>query len=63
MGEFLKAHDIQKILGVKQAKAYSIIRELNSEMEEAGYKVIKGRLNKAKFEERFFYQRQESKTG
>ncbi|MGO0711864.1 ICEBs1 excisionase [Bacillus subtilis] len=45
MNEFLTAKDIQNILGVKQAKAYEIIRLLNKEMENDGYMVIQGKVN------------------
>ncbi len=60
--DFLTAKDIQKILKVKQAKSYEIIRELNREMQKQGYKVIRGRVNKAIFEKAYFYN-EEVKTG
>ena len=60
MKQFLTAKDIQDILGVKQAKSYEIIRQLNAEMLREGYKIIRGRVNKQIFEKRYFY---ESKTG
>lgn len=60
MKQFLTAKDIQDILGVKQAKSYEIIRQLNAEILREGYKVIRGRVNKQIFEKRYFY---ESKTG
>ncbi len=41
MKQFLTAKDIQDILGVKQAKSYEIIRQLNAEMLREGYKVIR----------------------
>ncbi|MEC1645145.1 ICEBs1 excisionase [Bacillus subtilis] len=56
LNEFLTAKDIQNILGVKQAKAYEIIRSLNKEMENDGYMVIQGKVNRAKFEERYCYK-------
>ncbi|GAJ99564.1 hypothetical protein [Geomicrobium sp. JCM 19055] len=55
--EFLTPDDIQKILKVKQAKAYEIIRILNAEMKQDGYMVIPGKVNKEKFEERYIYKR------
>ncbi|BET16471.1 MULTISPECIES: ICEBs1 excisionase [Bacillus] len=63
MKQFLTAKDIQDILGVKQAKSYEIIRQLNAEMLREGYKVIRGRVNKQIFEKRYFYESNESKTG
>lgn len=62
MKDFLTAKDIQQILKVKQAKSYEIIRELNREMQKQGYKVIRGRVNKAIFEKAYFYN-EEVKTG
>ncbi|MEN0642257.1 ICEBs1 excisionase [Alkalicoccobacillus gibsonii] len=55
MYDFLTPSDIQDILKVKPSKAYSIIRELNNEMKKDGYKVIRGKVNKKKFEERYIY--------
>ncbi|ASB64007.1 MULTISPECIES: ICEBs1 excisionase [Bacillus] len=63
MKQFLTAKDIQDILGVKQAKSYEIIRQLNAEMLREGYKVIRGRVNKQIFEKRYFYESNKSKTG
>ncbi|WP_017474051.1 hypothetical protein [Bacillus licheniformis] len=56
MKEFYTVDDVQRILGVKRAKAYKIIRSLNAEMEDEGYKVIKGRVNKSKFDDRYMYK-------
>ncbi|UJL47084.1 ICEBs1 excisionase [Virgibacillus sp. NKC19-16] len=56
MYEFLTPDDIQKILKVKQAKAYEIIRTLNAEMKQEGYMVIPGKVNREKFEERYIYK-------
>ena len=53
--EFLTVKDVQKILKVKEAKAYQIIRALNHELKNDGYYVLPGRVNKEKFEERFVY--------
>ncbi|MEC1053536.1 ICEBs1 excisionase [Bacillus paralicheniformis] len=61
--QFLTAKDVQKILNVKQAKSYQIIRELNHEMKKKGYMVIQGRVNKQFFEDRYFYKPNASKTG
>lgn len=56
MNEFLTPEDIQDILKVKLTKAYAIIRELNNEMKKDGYKVVQGKVNKRKFEERYIYK-------
>lgn len=62
-GEFLTARDIQKILGVKQAKSYEIIRTLNAQMKKEGYMVIQGKVSRAKFEECYCYKGPKSQTG
>jgi hypothetical protein len=62
-GEFLSARDIQKILGVKQAKSYEIIRTLNAQMKQEGYMVIQGKVSRAKFEESYCYNGPKSQTG
>lgn len=56
MYEFLTPEEIQKILKVGETKAYEIIRELNKEMKRDGYMVVSGKVNKAKFEERYIYK-------
>lgn len=52
--EFYFVEDVMKILGIKQSKAYSIIRELNDELKAQGKIVIAGRVSKKYFEERLF---------
>ena len=50
----LSVKDVQKILNVSQAKAYEIIRSLNSELKNQGFYVLQGKVNKDYFEERFY---------
>ena len=35
-------------------KAYSIVRDLNKELEDKGYLIIPGRVSRKYFEERFY---------
>ncbi|WP_144559672.1 ICEBs1 excisionase [Shouchella miscanthi] len=63
MYEFLTPKDIQKILKVKDTKAYAIIRELNKELKKDGYLVIQGKVNREKFEERFIYNKKTNQVG
>ena len=46
--------EIKEILHVGDSKAYSIIRELNKELEDKGYMTARGRVSAVYFEERFF---------
>ena len=52
---FLKAKDISKILGVSDSMSYKIISQLNNELAEMGYLVVRGKVNRSYFEKRFFY--------
>ena len=42
---FLKAKDISKILGVSDSMSYKIISQLNSELAEMGYLIVRGKVN------------------
>ena len=52
---FLNAKDISNILGVSEPMSYKIISQLNSELAEMGYLVVRGKVNRSYFEKRFFY--------
>ena len=51
---FMKAADIQEILGVSDSMAYKIIRQLNYEMIAKGYHTVRGRISRKYFEEVFY---------
>ncbi|MED4801932.1 ICEBs1 excisionase [Bacillus atrophaeus] len=63
MDDFLTAEDIVKLLKVKKGKAYEVIRQLNAQLQNQGYKVVKGRVNRRYFEKCYFYDSSQSKTG
>lgn len=46
---YYKAEDVMKILGVKQSKAYNIIKKLNDELKEKGFLTVAGRVPKKYF--------------
>lgn len=46
--------DVKSVLGVKDSKAYDIIRELNLELQQKGYLTVRGRISARYFKERFF---------
>ena len=50
----ITAKEIADDLGISVQYAYSIIRQLNSELEEDGCFVIKGKTNRHYYEQRFF---------
>ena len=51
---FLKAKDISKILGVSDPMSYKIISQLNKELTDMGYLVVRGKVSRSYFEKRFF---------
>ena len=46
---YITAKQVQEICGVSQTKSYSIIRELNEELEKKGYITIRGKVIKSYF--------------
>lgn len=46
------AEDVMQILGVKQSKAYNIIKKLNDELKEKGFLTVAGRVPRKYFLER-----------
>ena len=52
--KFLKVDDVMQILGISKSAAYNIMRQLNNELKEKGYVVIRGKISRKYFEERFY---------
>ena len=50
---FLTAAEVAEVLQCSMARAYQTVRELNLEMEEKGYKTMRGRTNRRFFERRY----------
>lgn len=46
---YITANEIMEILGIGRSKAYDIVREMNQELENAGYNVIKGKVRSDTF--------------
>ena len=57
---FYTNKDIQNILHVKQTKSYEVIKELNQELKEKGFKTKEGIVNARYFNERYGLVREES---
>lgn len=51
---FMRADEVAKELGVSQAYAYKLIKQLNEELKAKGYLVISGRLNREYFSEKVY---------
>jgi len=50
---FLKPTDVAEIISVSIPTAYRIIRSLNEELQEKGFVIKSGRINRRYFEERY----------
>lgn len=48
------AKDLQEILGVSESKAYQYIRQMNEELQQAGYITVRGKVPVAYLNKRFF---------
>lgn len=46
--------DVMNLLGIKESKAYGIIRALNKELKGKGYITIEGRVPTKFFDERYY---------
>lgn len=52
MDDFLDARDVANILEISEGRAYSLIRQYNSELKNNGHRIFKGRVSK-----RYFYEK------
>lgn len=52
--KFLKVEDVMQILGISKSAAYKIMRQMNDELMKKGYAVIRGKISRKYFEERFY---------
>ena len=53
-GVFIHATEVAKELGISDAHAYRLIREMNKELTSKGFLVIAGRISKKYFYERIY---------
>ena len=47
--DYLHVQDVMMLTGVKQAKAYKIIKQMNAELQEKGFITFSGRVPKNYF--------------
>ena len=50
---FIEVKEISKILCMSEAYAYKVIRELNEELKEKGFRVVRGKVPRVYFKERY----------
>lgn len=52
---FVGHEEVMQDYGVSRAKAYALIREMNSKLESRGYCVIRGKVDRRFYEEQFYH--------
>nr|WP_321026307.1 transcriptional regulator [Clostridium neonatale] len=51
---YLEVKDVMEIIGIKQTKAYQIIRALNKELNDKGYITVAGKVPRKYFKEKYY---------
>ena len=51
---FLTSNEVADLLNVSQQQAYKIIRDMNKQLAEHGFLVLRGRINKKYFMEQIY---------
>jgi len=51
---FYFVEDVMKMLNLSRAKCYEIIRQLNAELDAAGYLTVAGRVPRKYFDSRYY---------
>lgn len=52
--QYITAAEISETLGVSLTKSYSIIRELNGELQSRGFITVRGNTSRAFFNEKLY---------
>ena len=59
MKQYLTASEVAEIAGVSIGKAYSLIREMNTELKAEGYITIAGKVPEKYFQSKYYgYQKE-----
>lgn len=53
---FLSAYDVAGYMDCSLSTAYKLIRKLNSELSEAGFITVPGRIDKDYFESKIYFK-------
>ena len=53
MSYLLRATEVQEILQICNSSAYNVIKELNQELEDKGFRTVRGKVNKSYLYERY----------
>lgn len=60
---YMRAQEVADELGVSVAYAYKVIRTLNKELEERGFIVLQGRVDRRFFHEKMYATKDEERDG
>lgn len=52
--KYLGVEEVKEVLNINTGKAYSVIRELNAELTQKGYMVVRGKVPELYLQERFY---------
>lgn len=51
---FVKAEELQELLGISRSESYRIIKKLNDDLKEKGFIVLGGRVSRKYLEEMIY---------
>ena len=54
MEMYITADEVAELLGVSRGYAYKVIRGLNDELKDKGFRVISGKVPRKYFQEKFY---------
>lgn len=52
--QLIGATELSKILGMSVPYCYKVIADLNGQLEKDGYMIVRGKVSRAFFEEKFY---------
>lgn len=63
MRNFLSAAELAELLDVSVSSAYGFIRQMNQELAEQGYLIIRGKIPASYALRRFFIEQEQTEVG
>ena len=55
---FLTSKEVADLLNISQQQAYKIIRDMNKQLAENGFLILRGRINKKYFMEQIYQSKE-----
>ena len=56
---FLTSKEVADLLNISQQQAYKIIRDMNKQLAERGFLILRGKINKKYFMEQIYKAKEE----